>query len=327
MHWDVFTKTDALWWRRNAWSGYRRGEWIARIVGDWIAPLSPSGSRDPWRISRVDRRLYLSSFHLSPEAARSYLDVLERRRPEYLMGYPSSLEILAAYCLDAGRTLAWSPKRVWFSSEPMYEHQRELITRVFRAPIVGLFGSAERIVSAAECESGSYHLAMVDGFVEGQFGRLDPHEPARVTTLMNRVMPLIRFELGDIISVRPDAVCPCGRTLPVIEPVVTKHEDWVDTPSGRRVSPSALTWAFKDLRGVRRSQIVQISDRTVEVHVDADESAMDGITRLLGERLGELFFGEMDVTVVRDTEIRIMQSGKSRFVVRRPAAGRAAPRA
>lgn len=316
----TFTATDALWWRRNVWSGYRHGQWIARLVGDPVVPLADAHPRAPWRVSWVDRRLYLSSFHLSRETAPAYLDVLERRRPDYLMGYPSSLEILGRFCLESGRTLSWRPRAVWFSSEPMFEHQRDAIERAFRAPIVGLFGQAERLVSASQCEAGSYHIALVDGFVEGEFGRLPQRTPSLITTLMNRVMPLIRFQLGDVIKVEPGATCACGRTLPLMAPVVTKHDDWVETPSGRRVSPSALTWALKDLAGVRRTQIVQVDGRTVEVHLDADEPVVSAAAKALEERLGEMFFGEMTVRCVRDTDIPVMASGKTKFVVRKDRA-------
>lgn len=313
---DAFNSGDALWWRRNIWNGYRDGEWVARLVGDPAVPLGRRWSVKPWRVSWTDRRLYLSTFHLRADTAMAYIDVLERRRPEYLQGYPSSLEILSRFCIEAGREPAWRPKAVWFSSEPMFEHQREAIARVFRAPIVGLYGSAERVISAAECEAGSYHLSLVDGYLEGQFGILDLSRPALVTSLMNRAMPLIRFRLGDVIELIPGAACGCGRTLPRMEPVVTKHEDWVETPSGRRVSASGLTWAFKDMEGVRRSQIVQTGPGDVVVHVDADESVIATVAPLLTERLGKMFFGEIRVSVERDTDIRVMESGKTRFVVR-----------
>lgn len=312
----TFTKTDALWWRRSAWSGHRPGDWVARIVGDPVVALTDVNPQHPWRISRVDRRLYLSSFHLRRDAAHSYFDILEKLRPAFIQGYPSSLEILAGFALERGTELNWRPRAVWYSSEPMFEHQRDIVSRAFQAPVVGLYGSAERVVSAAQCEKGCYHLSVVDGFVEGQFGRLEARQPAAVTTIMNPVMPLIRFELGDSIRPTPDASCECGRTLPIIEPVITKQEDWIETPSGRRVSSSVLTWAFKDLKGVRRSQIIQVDARTVEVLIDADTDAFAPASDELRERLNAMFFGEMEMRFVHDRQIRIMESGKTRFVVR-----------
>lgn len=314
---STFTIGDALWWRRNIWAGYKKGNWIARLVGDPIVPLKESVTDRPWRISRTDRRLYLSSFHLSKSNVESYVGILERIRPQFVMGYPSSLAILSSYVFDQNYQLKWKPQKVLFSSEPMYEHQRDIIKKVFRAPIQGLYGCAERIVSAAECEHGSYHLSLVDGYVEGSVGILHKSKPALITGLLNYVMPFIRFQLGDNIDIVTNFNCLCGRTLPVIKPVITKQEDFIETPTGRRISSSVLTWAFKDLQGIKCSQVIQVNKGIVEVHINANEEAFKNVLFPLNKRLNSMFFGEMKINFIKNNSIQVTASGKSRFVINR----------
>jgi len=134
--------------------------------------------------------------------------------------------------------------------------------------------------------------------------------------LLNRVMPLIRFQLGDVLEFYPDESCRCGRTLPIMKPVVAREGDWIETPSGHRVAPAALTLVLKDLDGVRRSQIAQVSDRKVVVRVDADEDVVRSVSEVLRDRLGKVFGGEMEVEVEHCTDIRKTSTGKTRFVVR-----------
>jgi hypothetical protein len=112
-------------------------------------------------------------------------------------------------------------------------------------------------------------------------------------------------------------VCECGRTLPAISPVIIKEDDWVATPSGRRISSSAIYWLFEhqDISGIRRAQIVQEDIASVKVYVDADEPSYLKCKPLLEESLREVFFGEMDVDVVRADLSKVMQSGKMKFVV------------
>jgi len=314
---------DALWWRRALWAGHRRGDWTARLVGDHVVPLSEVAPVRPYRLSRVDRRIYLSAFHLDARTARAMKELLQERKPAFLQGYPSALAALAALAgpCDAG----WQPKAVLYSSEPMYEHQREAVAAFVRAPLRGLYGCAERIVSAAECASGALHLSLIDGYVEGQFGGERGTGPAVMTGLLNRAMPLIRYELGDMITFRHGFSCACGRTLPVLDPVVTKAEDAVVTRSGRVISPSLLTWAFKDLSGVRSSQIVQHDDLSVEVRVVAGSPQAPEIKRVLASRLGEMLFGEVPVTVVFVDRANVTAAGKSRFVVRERGRSQAVP--
>ncbi len=314
---ETFLLGDALWWRRTVWAGFEKGDWIGRLVGDPIIPLSVREPEKPWIVSHLDRRIYLSTFHLSRDAALRIGELLNRRRPAYIMGYPSSLEILCNYLDESGFEIMWKPKNILFSSEPMYTHQERIIERVFGTEIKGLFGSAEKVISAAQCEEGTYHLSLVDGYLEGQFGILDNRQPGLVTTLTNRVMPLIRYEIGDVIEANASFSCPCGRTLPAIDPVITKQEDWVITPSGRKISPSAITWAFKheDMARIIKSQVVQEKIGEIKVYVDTDESSFLKFRDELKGSLNKMFFGEMKIDIIRTDEFEVMQSGKSRFVV------------
>ena len=319
VHMDRYTFQlgDALWWRRTKWAGFEKGDWIARLVGDPIIPLREKEPRKPWVISRLDRRIYLSTFHLSKDTSLRMGELLNRRRPAYIMGYPSSLEILCNYLDDSGFEIQWRPKSILFSSEPMYTHQEKIIKSVLKSEVRGLYGSGEKMISAAQCVEGTYHLSLVDGYLEGQFGVMENRQPGAITTLTNRVMPLIRYEIGDIIKTEPSFRCSCGRTLPVIDPVITKQEDWVITPSGRKISPSAITWAFKheDMARIIKSQVVQEEIGAIKVYVDTDESSFLRFKDELKKSLNKMFFGEMGIDIIRTDEFEVMQSGKSRFVV------------
>jgi phenylacetate-CoA ligase len=314
---DTFLLGDALWWRRTRWNGYEDGDWIARLVGDPVIPLRISEPKKPWMISNFDRRIYLSTFHLSAETAVRIGELLNRKKPEYIMGYPSSLEILCNYLDESGYKVAWRPKNVIFSSEPMYDHQDRIIRKVFGTEIRGLYGSGERMVSAAQCPHGTYHLSLVDGFVEGQFGIMENIRPASVTALTNRVMPLIRYQLGDVIEIEQDAVCPCGRTLPVMSPVITKDEDWIITPTGRKISPSAVVWAFihQEIDGITNGQVVQHDEEKVTVYLNTSEENFLKYKDVLHKSMDKVFFNEMKVEVVRTDSVDLMESGKSRFIV------------
>jgi len=321
----TFVLTDALWWRRTMWAGYRHGDWIARLVGDPVIPLRVKEPEKPWIVSRFDRRIYLSTFHLSRNTASRIGAMLNREKPAFIMGYPSSLEILCGFLGEQGFRADWKPKNVLFSSEPMYPHQEKIIRKVFSADIRGLFGSGERLVSAAQCEEGAYHLSLVDGYVEGQFGIMENVRPAAVTTLTNKVMPLIRYQIGDVIETCPEAKCACGRTLPEISPVITKQEDWIITPSGRKISPSAVTWAFihLEIEGIKNAQVVQSDRSSVKVCLNTGENNFAKYKEVLKKSMNDVFFGEMDVEIVRTDRIDISNSsGKSRFVVNESTQGK-----
>ncbi len=314
---DAFVLADALWWRRTVWAGYENSDWVARLVGDPIVPLRIIEPKEPWLLSYPDRRIYLSTFHLSKDAATRMGELLNRKKPSYIMGYPSSLEILCGYLEESGFDARWTPKNILFSSEPMYAHQESVIKRVFPAEIRGLYGSAEKVISASQCEKGTYHLSLVDGFLEGQFGIMENKQPGLVTTLVNRAMPLIRYRIGDVIQAEPSLECGCGRTLPAMSPVINRQVDWIITPSGRKIAPGVITLAFthQNTSGIRKAQIVQDQAESIKLYVDADESTVLKYGPALKASLEKVLFGEMIVQIIRTDRIGVLQSGKSRFVV------------
>ncbi len=316
---DRFTDllSDALQWRRTKWAGYEKGDWIARLVGDPIIPLRIKNPKKPWIVSRFDKRVYLSTFHLSKNTSRKMGMLLNKLQPAFIMGYPSSLEILCGYLNDINFQMHWVPKKILFSSEPMYPHQEKIIRSVFRSDIRGLLASGEKTISASQCQKGTYHLSLIDGYVEGQFGIMDNKQPALLTTFSNKSMPLIRYQQGDVIETKPSSKCECGRTLPIISPVITKDEDWIITPSGRKVSPSAITWAFihQDIKGIKKSQVVQCSRKDVKVYLNMGSDNFLKNKNILKESLNKVFFDEMNIEIIKSDQIEIKKSGKSRFVV------------
>lgn len=311
----VVRTTDALAWRRTVWAGWTAGDWMARLVGDPVIPLHEKHPKRVGVISYPDRRIYLSAYHLDAEYASMVARLLSERRPAFLMGYPSALGSLFALAGEELRGGGWEPTAILYSSEPLLSHQEAAIRSVSPAPIRGYYGCAERCVSAAECEHGSYHLSLLDGYVEGTLEDEPATQGPLVTGLLNRAMPLIRYRLGD--QVKPvQAACSCGRTLPRIERVVTKREDSLVTPSGREISPSVLTWAFKDLRGLTGSQVAQTGPDRVEVRVVCRPEDLRGIREVVEARLAEMLFGEMRVNVVSRDQLELTVAGKTRFSVK-----------
>jgi phenylacetate-CoA ligase len=77
-----------------------------------------------------------------------------------------------------------------------------------------------------------------------------------VTTLENRLMPLVRWEIGDYALAR-DGPCACGRTLPLIGRIIGRAINLFRRPEGTLYSPWALHEVLRDLPEIREIQIVQ----------------------------------------------------------------------
>jgi len=76
-----------------------------------------------------------------------------------------------------------------------------------------------------------------------------------------------------------------------------------------------LAFTHQDISGIRKAQIVQDDPASIKLYVDADESTLLKYGAVLKASLEKVFFGEIDVEIIRADRIDVMQSGKSKFIV------------
>jgi len=321
-------ETDRAWYalfeaRVRRWNGISRRDRWAILGGQLVVPVV---RRIPpfWVWNAGLRQLYMSSYHLAAENASAYLRAIARHRVVYLLGYASSLCALAEMALEKGEEAA--PLKVAVSNaEPLYDFQRERISRTFRCPVRDTYGMVEIVCAASECASGSLHLWPEAGVTEVVSDASD--EPAALgetgrlvsTSLMNADMPLVRYESGDRGALAAsEEVCPCGRLLPLLARVDGRSDDVIVTPDGRRVG--RLDPVFKADLPIREAQIVQESRDLVCVRVVPAAGFGPEHAERIAEGLRLRLGPEMQIVVEPVTAIPRTRAGKLRGVVSRVSA-------
>lgn len=311
--------TDAVDWRQKVWGGMTDRDWIGIFLGRVVVPAA---SQHPpfWRVNRVHRQVWFSSFHMNDENLDSYVEEIERRRLQFLEGYPSTLFTVAQYLVR--RRVSLPMRAVFTSSETLTESQNEIIEAAFNCRPFDFYGHAERTIFATECERhDGKHLAGEYGFtevVDDEGQRVADGETGYLvgTSLHNTAMPLIRYRTGDISAILSDP-CACGRMLIRIQSMAVKAEDIVVTPDGRLISPKILANAFKPIRQILNSQIVQNEIDHLQVKiVRSDEFTtqhLENLRAALVSRLGPSM--RIDIELV--DEIQKERSGKFRWVISR----------
>ena len=253
------------YWRHWSWAGYRLGDRFCELGTVHFLGRGVDRTVD-WQPHL--RRLMIHAGRVSAAEAPAIAAEIERRRPRFLKGMPSSLLHLARSLEEAGRG-GYSFRAVFSTGERLGAGGRCEIERVFGAPVLDSYGHMERTVAVSQCLQGSYHvhddygaLELVDATQEGDalVGR------ALGTSLHNLSMPLIRYEVGDLIEpAHPDDVCPCGRTLPLVKRIHGRDGVSVLTPDGRALSAPFILFDLVD--GVLAGQVVQPSASALEWRV------------------------------------------------------------
>lgn len=302
-------------WRQYRWAGCPQTGRIASFRGDMIVPREQT--RPPyWRYDFYSKELWFSSYHLSEDTAKDYLECLRNYSPQLIYSYPSSVFLLAKFAKSIGLEYSFtSLQGIVTSSETLFEYQKKLITEFFKVNIFDWYGSFERVIFIGTCEHGSYHIFPDYGFAE--FIPLEEtdngiHYELVGTGFINACMPLIRYRSGDVITLT-DEKCKCGRNFQVIGTILGRMDDMIVTPEGKVIG--RLDHIFKNVENIRLAQIVQETIDKIYILVvpNMDYSVADEKKILSNaiQRLGEM--ASIEIKLVSD--IPRLPNGKFKGVI------------
>jgi phenylacetate-CoA ligase len=163
-------------------------------------------------------------------------------------------------------------KGIISSAEKLYDFQRVLMERVFCCPVFDRLGSREVGLIASECDRHEGLHMNADNLVievlDDDGNPVPPGEPGRivVTDLLNKSMPFIRYEMGDI-GAWTDRPCSCGRTLPLMKCIDGRTADFILTKDGRKIHGEYFTHLFYGVRGLKQFQLIQKDLNLIEIKV------------------------------------------------------------
>jgi phenylacetate-CoA ligase len=301
--------------RHDGWAGLRPGDWYAHLWGSRYESTDTPDPRPGWRQKLLHRNLTLHPAALSDESMWQFVEVLRTYRPRHLVAYARSAALFAEFCrTNQVRDIAFASMIV--SAEMLQPGQRSALESTFGGKVFNRYGCSEVSVIASECEFHSGMHTNADALlVEVEAA---PHLPAGtgrvlVTDLLNRSMPLLRYEVGDLASLAPDGQCPCGRSLPLMGNIQGRLSDVLHWSSGRMVAIPPLARLAADMREVRQVQFLQPDPQHVTLKVVAGTGYCDHTEKELQQRMQPHFQGQANLTIVTADSIPPDNSEKHKF--------------
>ena len=240
---------------------------------------------------------------------------LNELQPNMLAGYSSYLGRLAAEA-RAGR-LHISPLRVTGISEPLLPETRALLEVTWGAPVSTGYGMSEGLF-VSYCGHGIHlpdDLCLLEAV--GADGAELPagvtSDRCYVTNLYNTVLPLIRFEVTDQVTVLPRP-CPCGSIFRRVADPQGRLDETFVYPGGIEVHPHM----FRSLLGEEHIIEYQVRQTAAGADIDVvttdafDASTVSGRIEAALRRLG---LNTPEVRVAEVAELRRQATGKlKRFI-------------
>lgn len=306
----------------RSWWGLRLGQRCIFVWGHG-ASLAPGWPGIKDRILRplkdfLRRRIRLNAYRMDQESLSQYVREMVRFQPTMIIGYTSSVYLMAQRFLYEGLKAEQLPglRGIIVTADPCYPFQAELIQSAFGAPVIVEYGSVEVGMIAYSHPDGTFRV-LEDRFIgETPAGEGDLPEVV-VTDLSSRSQPLIRFAMADQTQ-SPIAAPPEGAGFRTLGPIEGRILDSIVGEGGRRLHGVALSHIVNACYpGILRYLFQQGSDAQLRIELQLKPDAQknrDSEEYLIAYLHNELG-ASLPMQVVYVQNFPSTPSGKFRWVV------------
>jgi phenylacetate-CoA ligase len=303
--------SGCLLYRGWSYAGYRLGDKMVFLGG---ASLGVGTNKKI--IEKIKDRgrniTKLSSFDMNEENILEYRQLINKLQPKYIRGYPSSLFFFSKWLQDKELSI-YSPTAVLTTAEKLTDNMRIQISDVFNCPVYEAYGLNDGGVSAFELPDQSGMridteravLEIVDDsgkpILEGT-GRII------ATSLLNYALPFIRYDTGDIGTIKVDD------GVPKLTQILGRQYELLETPEGEHVYGGFFSHIFWDVKNVNRFQVRQIDLHHIVIKIVPEE----GFSNLHIEKITGFIHKKCPSWIIQIDlvdEIEPPQSGKHIFVI------------
>jgi phenylacetate-CoA ligase len=298
------------------------------IEGDRYAMVAATGGHFAGiaSVERVRRSLPWMSLVVKGCSLLQPLDQLVAElnafAPTLLATYPTSAEMLAEE-QSAGR-LRLRLREIWTGGECLAPTVRERLQSIFKCRVRNSYGASEFLAIGWECKLGTLHVNSDWLMLEPVDRAGRPVEAGQqshtvlLTNLANRIQPLIRYDLGDSVTVHTTP-CDCKSPFPAVS-IVGRRDDARGVPVAgggtTAVVPLVLETVLEEEAHVHHFQVVQTAPRAVTVRLGNEGSnAGDSVRHALRRYFRSVGIGKIAVDISRQPPRPEPGSGKLRRVI------------
>lgn len=297
--------------------GYKLGERVAWFSGKPIANRRDVERGRCYRDDLINRIRFFSTFHISERNFDHYWEALEKFKPRYMVGFPSSIYDIAVLARGRGLTASYEVQAVFPTAETVLPMHREVIGSVFNTRLVDQYASSEGAPFILECQQGRLHIHPLSGVFEviDSEGNAALEGEMLVTSFTTHGTPLVRYRIGDRMRLSdPGARCACGSVFPMVDWIEGRTSDFIWSPQNGRINSVNLSNSTKEIQGIQCFQVTQDDPNRIEVRVVASSEFNAEQERAFLAALRLRTGSEMRVDLLEVGEIPRERSGKFRVV-------------
>ncbi len=197
-----------------------------------------------------------------------------------------------------------SLKLVKGTSEKIYDSYQPSVKEAFGCKMISEYGAAESGIIAFECAHGNMHVNMETCIVE------EVEKKIVVTNLTSKSFPIIRYELGDYITLDTETKCKCGMSSHIIKEVTGRVGKNIYGKEG--IYPSlTLYYIFKNI-AIKHDisliyQVIQKQKGFIQINIESELSENEH--DYIKEEINKYFSDDIKYQVL-DKQSLINRKGK-----------------
>ena len=268
---------------------------------------------------RYNDCLLLYAFRLSDERLRIFTGEIQKRKPVMIWAYADQMFQLSRFVVSNGIQM-YCPVSILTTGSMLSPQMKSVIQKAFpSSKVSNQYGATE--VGTIGCEvDGEEGLRAFEHSVKLEVvhedGSItdDGSGELLVTTLNNHAMPLIRYKLGDIVSITHDLGGRKG-SFALITSLKGKSTVHIKKANGDVIFGQFFLDLFCTQEWVERFKVIQKSYTELEIHLvlrqgyTADEDALSSILEAIDREMGKCKYD-----IIYEKEIKPMPSGKYEYI-------------
>ncbi|WP_108063669.1 phenylacetate--CoA ligase family protein [Poseidonibacter lekithochrous] len=202
----------------------------------------------------------LNAYDMSLDTLEKYYQELKKSNPAMILGYTSAIYKIAKYIDENNFEIGNKEnlKGVVVTSETVTDYDIKLIEKVFKVPCILEYGMAETGVIAYS-RKGSKNIKL---FWDTFIGIKDSDNILNITTINDRLFPLINYKTDDIIETKN-----CLSVL-TISKIFGRKNDFIKIKVADKIiecHSEFFTHILKSISGVQNFKIKQKKDLSIRI--------------------------------------------------------------
>ena len=265
-----------------------------------------------YRYEPVKNSLMISSYSLTEANFPEIIKKINEFKPEFIQAYPSSIYLLVRLMNRYNINFDFVPKAIFCGSENLYSDHVTLIEKITKSVVVGWYGHAERLVLAyRNTVDGSYQFDPMYGYAETLKNENSSSESIIATGFHNSVMPLIRYDTGDLVNKSWESTAGCF----AVDNIEGRKHEFVFSSKMRPVSMTAINMHDSVFDNINRFQFSQHKPGLVDfLYEPALNGKMINKKRIRGAICAKLG-NDFSLNLVKSEKILLSKSGKQSFLL------------